>query len=203
VPAVPALLVDRPGAVQTTVRMGGAAPLRSDPDYPAAKLANLVFGGYFSSRLVANIRERRGYTYSPRSAIEHGVAGSLLTVAADVATEVTAPALLEISYELGRIASLPVEPEELEAARRYAVGSLALSTATGAGLASTLAALLSAGLDLTYLRDHPRALVTVTADDVLAAARALLGPATLVTVLVGDAERIAPQVAALAPVQQA
>jgi zinc protease len=202
-PVVAPLLVDRPGAVQTTIRMGGTAPARDDQGYAAAKLANLVFGGYFSSRLVANIRERRGYTYSPRSGIEHAHAGSLLTVAADVATEVTAPAMVEIGYELGRITSLPVGDDELEAARRYATGSLALSTATSAGLASTLAALLQVGLGLDYLHDHPRDLATVTVDDVRAAARELLAPSRLVTVLLGDAERTAEDLAALTPLERA
>ncbi len=202
-PTAPPLLVDRPGAVQTTIRIGGPAPARIDPSYAPAKLANLIFGGYFSSRLVANIRERRGYTYSPRSAIEHSLADSLLTVSADVATEVTAPALLEIAYELGRIATVPVEPDELEAARRYAIGALTLSTATSAGLASTLAALLQVGLDLDYLRDHPRALEAVTLEDVTAAARRLLAPAGLVTVLLGDADRTTDSVAALTPVARA
>src|ERR671927_442353 len=106
----------------------------------------MVFGGYFSSRLVENIRERRGYTYSPRSSVEHQVAGSSFLVEADVATEVTAPALLETWYELGRMALTPVTEAELEGARRYVLGSMALSTATHAGLASTLSALVGAGL---------------------------------------------------------
>jgi len=199
----PVLVVDRPGSVQTTIRMGGPAPRRHDPDHAALKLGNLVFGGYFSSRLVGNIRERRGYTYSPHSGIDHAGAASTLTVAADVATEVTAPALLETTYELGRIATLPVEPQELEAARRYAVGTLALSTATQAGLASTLAALVADGLDAGYLVDHPRELQAVTVDDVRAAARRWLAPTALQTVLVGDAAAIRDEVATLADVAPA
>ena len=202
-PALPALVVDRPGSVQTTIRMGGTAPQRSDPGYAAAKLANLVFGGYFSSRLVANIRERRGYTYSPRSSIDHGAAASLLTVAADVRTEVTAPALVEIAYELGLIATLPVPAEELDAARRYAVGALALSTATQAGLASTLAALLPVGLGLPFLVEHPRDLLQATAEEVAMAARGLLAPAALSAVLLGDAAAMAGDVAAVTPIELA
>jgi len=200
--AGPIQLVDRPGSVQTTIRMGGPALSRSDDGYAALKIANLVFGGYFSSRLVANIRERRGYTYSPRSVIDHNAANSELTVSADVATEVTAPALLEIAYELGLIATLPVTADELEGARRYAIGSLALSVATQAGLASTLASLTLAGLDLGFLRDHPRELAKVTAEEVMGAARGHLAPTSLVTVLLGDAARITDQVAALGPVEQ-
>jgi zinc protease len=198
----PTVLVDRPGSVQTTIRMGGRAPDRRHPDHPAFKLANLVFGGYFSSRLVANIRERRGYTYSPHSGLEHAASASTLVIAADVATAVTAPALMEIAYELGRVVTLPVEEAELEAAKRYAVGSLALSTATQAGLASTLAALVTDGLDGHFLVEHPRALQAVTLDQVRAAARTWLAPAGLLTVLLGDAEAVRADVAALGPLAE-
>ena len=99
-----------------------------------------------------NIRERKGYTYSPRSWIDHQPLGSVLTVQADVGTEVTAPALLEIRYELGRMATLPVSAEELDAARRYLIGTTALSTQTQSGLAEYLQALSLAGLGLDYLR---------------------------------------------------
>jgi zinc protease len=181
------LLVDRPGAVQSTLRLAGPAVGRADPAYAPLVLANLVFGGYFSSRLVANIRERRGYTYSPHSGIEHARAGSRLVVGADVSTGVTAPALLETRYELGRIATLPVEAAELAAGRRYATGILALATATAADLASTLVGLLTAGVGPEWLHDHPRALEAATEADVLAAAAAYLAPARLTTVVVGDA----------------
>jgi zinc protease len=191
-PAVPeqaghtALLVDRPGAVQTTIRMGGQAPARTDPDHAAFTLANLVFGGYFSSRWVSNIREDKGYTYSPHSGVEHPQAGSRVVAGADVATAVTAPALLETLYELGRIATVPVGQGELDQARRYAVGSLALSTSSQAGLAGTLSQLAGAGLGIEWLRDHPRALAAVSVDDVLAAGDRWLAPMRLTPVLVGD-----------------
>ena len=186
----PALLVDRPGAVQTTIRMGGPAPRRTSPDHAALTLANLVFGGYFSSRWVANIREDKGYTYSPHSGVDHPPAGSRLVLAADVATGVTAPALLETVYELGRVATVPVPQAELDQARRYAIGSLALSTASQAGLASTLSALVASGLGVEWLRDSPLALARVEVDDVLEAAGRYLAPAGLTTVLVGDAEQV-------------
>ena len=146
----------------------------------------MIFGGYFSSRLVENIRERKGYTYSPRSWIDHQPLGSVLTVQADVGTEVTAPALLEMRYELGRIATLPVSAEELDAARRYLIGTTALSTQTQSGLAEYLQALSLAGLGLDYLRDLPKRLEKVTVDEVRDAAAEYLAPARLPTVIVGD-----------------
>jgi predicted Zn-dependent peptidase len=199
----PLVLVDRPGAVQTNIRLGGPALPRTDPRYAALQLANTVYGGYFTSRLVSNIREDKGYTYSPRSGIEHPVAGSRLTVAADVATEVTGPALLEIIYELGRISLLPVDGPELDAARSYAAGTLALSTATAAGLASTLSMLAGAGVGPEYLKEHPAALAEVTSEDVLQVASELFAPSHLVAVLLGDASRIREPLLALGDVTSA
>ncbi|SCX52128.1 Predicted Zn-dependent peptidase [Klenkia marina] len=201
-PPGPLLLVDRPGAVQSNIRIGGPAPGRRDPELPAVRLASMVYGGYFSSRLVENIRERRGYTYSPRSAVDHLQAGSSFLVEADVATEVTGPALLETVYELGRIALLPVTEAELDAARRYVLGSTALATATHAGLASTLSALVGSGLPAGWLADHQAALAAVTLDEVTAAARRWLHPAGLTTVVVGDAAQAGDQLAALGPVER-
>jgi zinc protease len=187
--------------VQSNLRLGGPAPARTDPQLPAVRLANMVFGGYFSSRLVENIRERRGYTYSPHSGVDHLAASSSFLVEADVATEVTAPALLETWYELGRIALLPVTEAELDAARRYVLGSMALSTATHAGLASTLSALVGAGLPPGWLAEHQRALAEVTVDQVQDAARRYLQPEGLTVVVVGDAERVADPLQAITPVE--
>lgn len=187
----PLLLVDRPGAVQSNLRLAGPALRRSDDGYAALQLANTLFGGYFSSRLVANLREDKGYTYSPRSGIEHSELGSVLQVSADVATDVTAAALAETRAELARVATVRVRAEELDDARRYAIGTLALGTATQAGLASTLTALLGAGLPLDWLRTHPARLEAVTVDDLHAHARHFFAPTSLVSVVLGDAGVVA------------
>ncbi|MGI8759923.1 MAG: M16 family metallopeptidase [Jatrophihabitantaceae bacterium] len=197
----PLLVVDRPGSVQSTLRMGGAAVPRADERYPALQLANLIFGGYFSSRWTENIREDKGYTYGPHSRIEHNVLGSVLMFDAEVATEVTAPAILETRYELGRIASLPVTSAELDAVRQYAIGTLALSTATQAGLASTLAALAGFGLGLDWILEHPGRLAAVGVEQVSAAAAEFLAPASLTAVVVGDRAAISTPLAALGPIE--
>lgn len=198
----PAVLVHRAGSVQSSIRIGGSALGRDDPDYPALQLANLIFGGYFSSRLVENIREDKGYTYSPHSRIEHGVAGSTLVIDADVATEVTAPSLMEIGYELGRMATLPVTQAELDDVRQYAVGTLSLSVATQAGLAATLTALAGVGLSADWLREHPARLAKVTVDDVARVCDRILAPARLATVVLGDADATESRIAALYPVER-
>jgi len=199
----PILLVDRPGAAQSNIRIGGPALTRRDAGLPALLLANMIFGGYFSSRLVENIRERKGYTYSPRSWIDHQPLGSVLMIQADVGTEVTAPALLEMRYELGRMATLPVSVEELDAARRYLIGTTALSTQTQSGLTEYLLALSLAGLGLDYLRDLPKRLAKVTIDDVRDAAAEYLAPARLPTVIVGDTKAIRGSLETLDTVEDA
>lgn len=208
VPALPRpeggalMVIDRPGSVQSSIRMGRAALDRLDVDYPALHLANLIFGGYFSSRWNENIREDKGYTYGPHSRIEHRVLGSALTLEVEVATEVTAPALLETWYELGRISSLPVTEAELESVRQYAIGTLALSTATQSGLASTLSALSAFGLGLDWITQYPARLLATTVEDVSAAAERFFTPTGFTSVVVGDAATIASSLAGLWQIEE-
>jgi zinc protease len=207
-PAVPALvtgpvvLVDRPDSVQSSIRLALPAIGRTHADFPALQLANLVFGGYFSSRWVENIREDKGYTYSPHSGVEHSIAGSMLGLSTDVATEVTAPALLETWYELGRMATLPPKDDELEQARQYAIGTLLLGVATQAGIASLATMYAAYGLELSHLATYSAALAKVTRDDVARVSAEYLAPAHAVTVVLGDAAKIEPSLAALGPVER-
>ncbi|BEL11460.1 pitrilysin family protein [Actinoplanes sichuanensis] len=198
----PLLLVDRPGSVQSSLRLALPALTRTDPDYAAFNLANLVFGGYFSSRWTENIREDKGYTYGAYSSIDHYVAGSALVAAAEVATEVTGPSLLETVYELGRIASLPPGEEELEQARRYALGTLRLGMSTQAGLAGLAGMYAGFGLRLDHLREYSAALAAATREEVAAAATKYLAPSRAVTVILGDAEKIESQLSALTVVER-
>jgi predicted Zn-dependent peptidase len=199
----PTLLLDRPGSVQSTLRMGRPALTRVDARYPALQLANLVFGGYFSSRWTENIREDKGYTYGPHSRLDHHVLGSVLVLDVEVATEVTAPAVVETVYELGRMATLPVTEAEVEAVRQYAIGSLALSLDTQAGLASTLSALSAFGLGLDWLAEHPLRLAATTVDEVSDVAAEFFGPSGFTGVVVGDVDRIAGSLGAVGAVELA
>lgn len=198
----PLLLADRPDAVQSSLRVALPAVGRTHQDHPALQLANLIFGGYFSSRWVENIREAKGYSYGPHSAVEHSVAGSALVVAAEVATEVTAPALLETWYELGRLACAPPTEVELEQARQYALGAVQLGIATQAGLAGLMSTYAGSGLRLDHLARHVKALAAATADDVAAAAARYLAPAKAVTMVLGDATRVESALATLGPVSR-
>jgi zinc protease len=198
----PLTLVDRPGSVQSSLRLALPGVGRTHPDHAALQLANLIFGGYFSSRWVENIREDKGYTYGPHSVVEHSIAGTLLTVSAEVATEVTAPALLETWYELGRLATIPPGAEELEQARQYALGTLQLGMSTQAGLAGLASTYAGYGLRLDYLPEYASQLAAATREQVGAAAANYLAPSRAVTVVLGDADVVQQSVAGLAVVRR-
>ncbi|WP_051580401.1 M16 family metallopeptidase [Pseudonocardia acaciae] len=195
------LLVDRPGSVQSQLRLSAAAVPRTDPSYPAVQLANLVLGGYFSSRLVENIREDKGYTYSASSYLEFTPSGATLLVETDVATDVTAAALLETRYELARLSAVPPTDAEVESARRYAIGSLLISLDSQPGLAATLAALAGVGLDAQWLRAHPARLEAVTPEQVARAAAEFFTPTAFTGVVVGDASAVGSGLRALGGVE--
>jgi zinc protease len=191
------LLVPRAGAVQSQIRLVAQALPRTDARYPALQLANLAYGGYFSSRLVENIREDKGYTYSAHSGFEFTGSSAVLGVDADTANEVTAPAILETRYELGRLALVPPDGDEIESVRQYAVGSLVIATSSQAGLAGQLSALAASGLGVDWLAGHPGRLAAVTADQIAEAALDFFAPARFTGVVVGDAESLAPRLAAI------
>ena len=119
-------LVARPGSIQTTLELGAFGPRRADPDYAAAQVANGVFGGLFGSRLVVNIREDKGYTYSPYSYLRTFASAAELITHADVRNPVTGASLNEMLYELNRLTTTSPTPEELTKVKRYLVGREAL-----------------------------------------------------------------------------
>lgn len=197
------VLIDRPGAVQSNLRIGTRCGGRSDPGFPAMLAATTVFGGTFTSRLVANLRERHGYTYSPRAGIGERRLAAALTIRAEVATEVTAKALAEVRYELARMATDEVTDDELDAARRYAMGITTMATATQSGLADSLAILVARGLEPSYLEQLLRDLAALDPAAVAEASRRALAPVGMTTVVVGDAKAIAGSLAALDHVEVA
>lgn len=195
------LMVHRPGAVQSQLRLSAQAVPRTDPRYPALQLANLVFGGFFSSRLVENLREDKGYTYSAHSVLEFDPSGASLLVETDVTTDVTPAAVLETRYELARLSAVPPTEAELDSARNYAIGSLLISLDSQPGLAGMLCALSGVGLDAEWLRGHPARLEAVTTPQVAAAAAEFFTPTAFTGVVVGDADVTGDRLRALGGIE--
>jgi zinc protease len=195
-------MVHLPGAVQTQVMLGNLAITRRDPDWYRAVLANSIYGGAFHSRLVINIREQKGYTYSPRSSINALRQHGYFSVHAAVRNEVTAATLTEIFYEMDRIRSLPVTPEELDSARNYISGVFSLGVATQDGLLGQLSTVYLDKMPEDYLETYRQRIRSLTADDVLAAARRHFDSANAQIVIVGDRAHIGEQAALFGPVTE-
>jgi zinc protease len=188
-------LVHLPESVQTDVLVGNRAITRHSPDWHGLVLANALYGGAFNSRLVANIREQKGYTYSPRSGIQPLRQYGYFSVHAAVRNEVAAATLTEIFYEMDRMRALPVGEDELSDAQSYLSGVFSLGVATQDGLLGQIATVYLDELSEDYLETYRGKIRALTADDVLTAARKYFDSANEQMVLVGDGEQIAEQAA--------
>ncbi len=188
-------LVHLPASVQTQVLVGNLAITRRDPDWYRMVLANSIYGGAFHSRLVMNIREQKGYTYSPRSGINALREYGYFTVHAAVRNEVAAATLTEMFYEMDRMRSLPVTEQELESARSYLSGVFSLGVATQDGILAQLSTVYLDRLPEDYLETYRARIHALTADDILAAARRHFDSANEQITLVGDRAQIADQAA--------
>lgn len=185
--------VHLPGAVQTEVLVGNLSLNRESPDWHRAVLANTIFGGAFNSRLIANIREQKGYTYSPRSGFHPLRHAGYFSVHAAVRNDVVAATLTEIFYELDRMRSLPVSDAELSDAINYLCGTFSLGIATQDGLLGQLSTVYLDRLPENYLETFRDKIRALTAADVLAAARSHFDSPNARIVIVGDRAHIESQ----------
>jgi predicted Zn-dependent peptidase len=180
------LVVSRPGSVQSLILMGRPAATVTDPDYFPLLVANTICAGSFGSRLVENIREDKGYTYSPRGGVSAREKGGLLTVRADVRNEVTAAALLEMFYEFDRMGATPPSAEEMSRAKRYQAGLYLLRNQIQGAVARTLATNWVNGLPPEALGEFVTKVNAVTPEQVRAAGRSFYPSVTQTVVVVGD-----------------
>jgi zinc protease len=185
-------LIDRPAAPQSEIRIGHVGVPRRIDDFHALSVMNTMLGGLFNSRLNRLLREERGYTYGVRSAFDMRRGAGPFAVRCAVASDVTAPAVVEIMAELERLSEAPVEPAELAAARDYLVGVFPLRFETSAQVAGALAGLVVQGLPDDELDRYRPAVAAVSADDVRASAAAHIHPDQLSILVVGDVDTFAP-----------
>lgn len=185
------LVVDRPGSVQSEIRVGHVGVARSTPDYFALSIANMILGGTFTSRLNLNLRERHGFTYGVRSRFSYRSRPGPFEISTAVGTEVTAAAVGEIVRELDGLAREGATEDEVAAARDFAAGIFGLQLETTSQIASRLAQLVVFGLPDGYFHQYREHVRSVEAAEVAEAARRHLRPAEAQVVVVGDADRVA------------
>ena len=194
-------LVHNPGSVQTQILAGCHAITRKNPDWIPLGLTNSLYGGAFNSRLVMNIREDKGYTYSPRSGVsplrEHGY----FSVSAAVRNDVVAASLTEIFYEIDRLRSVPVPEPELADAQNYLSGVFSLGLGTQEGLLTQFATSALHELSDDYLETYREKVRALNSTDLLAMARKYLDSANMQIVVVGDLTQIEEQAALFGEVE--
>jgi predicted Zn-dependent peptidase len=185
------LLVDRPGAAQTELRVGHLGLPRKTPDFHALVLLNAVLGGHFSSRLNLNLRERKGYTYGVRSAFDFRKLSGPFSVQTSVQTDATADAVAEILTELRGIrGDRPVGEEERILSVATLTKGYPRNFETAGQIARGLAQLALYDLpDDTFDAFCPR-IQALTVDDLARAAGVHVHPDQAVVVAVGDSARI-------------
>jgi zinc protease len=188
-------LVHVPGAVQTQILVGCHAITRKHPDWVKLGLTNSLYGGAFNSRLVMNIREDKGYTYSPRSGVHALRQHGYFSVSAAVRNDVVAASLTEIFYEMDKLRSVPVPVAELADAQNYLSGVFALGLATQDGLLSQFSTVALNELPDDYLETYRAKVRTLTPNDLLETARKYLDSANMQIVVVGDRAQIESQAA--------
>jgi zinc protease len=184
------ILVDRPGSVQSTLRIGHRAPERATPDYVAMTLAATVLGGAFTSRLNHLIREVKGYTYGIRGSYGMTRRAGRFEVAAGVQTAVTGPAIADTLGEIRRTQLEGVTEAELEVARSWRAGQLSVEMQTPGAIAGALSSLVVHGLPDDYYETLRREYLEATVEQVSEAAGRHLSVDGLTLVVEGDAEVI-------------
>lgn len=188
-------IVPRPGSVQTAFIFGAFGPVERDADFPAAEVANAIYGGMFGSRLITNIREDKGYSYSPGSFLQTRREAGILRTQANVRNAVTGASFNEITYELNRQATTAPSEDEMTRAKRYLVGVRALSLQSQESVARQLATLWSYGLPPEELGLESARIQKVTAQQVEDAGRKYFPAARQTVVAVGDEQLVREQLA--------
>lgn len=188
-------VIDRPGSVQSTILIGAPAPPRRSPDYIPLRTTNMIYGGAFYSRLTRNIRESKGYTYSPFSTADLRRAAGTFTAGASVRNEVTGPTILEMLYELDRMRVEPVTAEELQSAKTYSIGGMELELESQSSLASRISTIYVDELSRDFLQTFRDKVAALTPADVQRSASKYFDTYRSAIVVVGDYKQIKDQIA--------
>jgi zinc protease len=190
-------IVNRPGSVQSEIRIGHPGVTRTDPDYFSLLVMNSILGGAFTSRLNMNLREKQGFTYGVQSSFAYRRGRGPFTISTAVATDVTSRAVEEILKDVNTLRSEGVTADELNNTRDYLSGLLPLQAQTTEQVAVKLSELFTYGLPTDYFDSYRDGIARVNGADVLRVAQQHVRPQEFAIVVVGDAEQIEAPIRAL------
>ena len=184
------IMLPREGAVQSTVRLGQRTIPVTDEQYISLEVMNTLLGGMFSSRITQNIREDKGYTYSPRSAVYSYDGASVWYQAADIQAESTGEAVNEIVSEIAGLQQTPPPADELQGVKNYMSGIFVLRNSSRSGVIAQLVNLDIHGLPKSRLTNYISLVNDISAQQVSEAARKYLDLNTMSVIVVGDPEQM-------------
>jgi len=180
-------LVDKPSAAQSSFSLGLAGPARNTPDYFALQVMNTILGGQFQSRLNANIREEKGYSYGVGSSFRYGKGPGPFRAGGEIVTAKSDSALIEFIKELRGIrGTRPVTDEELQTAKDKMIQGLPQSFASVSSVSGSITGLYLSDLPQDYYQRYADNVRGVTKDDVVRVANKYIDLDHLVIVIVGD-----------------
>ena len=188
-------VIDRPGASQSNLMLGLPTISPDHDDWIALQITNSLLGGSFASRITSNIREDKGYTYSPFSTVSARYRDAYWVQSAAVTTNVTGPALAEIVYEIDRLQETPPTEAELDGIKNYSAGLFVLQNSTRGGIIGVLNSLDLHGMPDSYLTEYVSSVYAVTPQRVSEIAATYLRDEDMTLVVVGDRAQISEQVA--------
>ena len=187
------VIVDKPGAPQTELRVVGIGAARSSPDFQAMRVMNTSLGELFSSRINMNLREEHGYTYGASSQFVFRRGAGPFVAGTGVRTDVTAPAVSEILKEVRGMSERPIDSEELRLAKDSLTRSLPGAFETSANAAGSFSNVYIYDLGLQYFTNYATRVDAVSTAQAKAVAEKYLVPGKLVVVAVGDRAKIEPE----------
>jgi predicted Zn-dependent peptidase len=193
-------LVDRPGAVQSSMWMGLPVASPGSKDWMAMQVTDALLGGAFGSRITSNIREDKGYTYSPYSFLWTRKGSSLWVEVADVTTKDTGASLTEIFKEMERLRGEAPPAAELDGIKNNMAGVFTLQNSSRTGLIGQLQFADLHGLGDEYLSTYVKQVLAVTPEDVRTTAQQHLDPARVSIAIVGDGKVVRPQLGKVTPI---
>jgi zinc protease len=193
-------VIDRPASVQSSMWLGLPVSDPSKTDWLALAVTDALLGGAFGSRITANIREAKGYTYSPFSFVWSRKGAAHWVEVADVTTNVTGPALQEIIGEMERLRADAPPEQELTGIKNNLAGVFTVQNSSRSGLIGQLQFSDLHGLGEDYLRNYVSGILAITPADVRATAQKHLDPTKLSIAIVGDKKVIEPQLGAFKPI---
>jgi predicted Zn-dependent peptidase len=180
-------LVDKPGAAQSVVNIGLPGPPRNTPDYFALQVLNTILGGQFQSRLNANIREQKGYSYGVNSGFAYGKGPGAFRAGGSIFSDKTDAALIEFMKELkGIVGEKPITDEELQTAKNALIQGLPARFASVNSTGSSITNLLVQGLPENYYQIYAKSVEAVTKEDLTRVANLYIDLNHLAIVIVGD-----------------